>query len=121
MKIGFSSLVCPDWDLDTIIAKASEMGFDGVEIRGLRGEAHLPSVSELADDPDLVRRKFQDRNVELIERTDGEVKASSFVRGNVSVLVCNDVLKGLTLGGLVQRDEKLTAGAFSKLIALLLA
>ena len=30
MKIGFSSQACPDWDLETIVAKASAMGFDGV-------------------------------------------------------------------------------------------
>ena len=66
MKIGFSSLVCPGWDLDRIITSASEMGFDGVELRGLRGELHLPLVGELAGKPDQVRQLFRDRNVELV-------------------------------------------------------
>ncbi len=66
MKIGFSSLVCPGWDLDTIVTRASAMGFDGVELHGLRGELHLPLAAELAGDPDRVRRLFQENKVELV-------------------------------------------------------
>ena len=42
------------------------MGFDGVELRGLGGEQNLLEVSELTAQPDEVRRKFQDENVELV-------------------------------------------------------
>jgi len=66
MKIGFSSLICPDWDLDKIVASASTMGFDGVELCGLRGECRLPLVPELARDPGQVRQKFADSKVELV-------------------------------------------------------
>ena len=67
MKIGFSSLVCPGWDLDTIIRRAAEMGFDGVELRGgLCGQMDLPRVRELADDPGQVRRRFNEANIELV-------------------------------------------------------
>ncbi|MHC4698772.1 MAG: sugar phosphate isomerase/epimerase family protein [Planctomycetota bacterium] len=66
MKIGFSSLVSPGWDLETIIMNASAQGFDGVELRGLQGELHLPLVPELVRDPDQVRERFSDKNVELV-------------------------------------------------------
>ncbi len=66
IKIGFSSLACPGWDLETIVTNAATMGFDGVELRGIRGELHLPLVPELAGNPDRVRRLFQDKNVELV-------------------------------------------------------
>ncbi len=66
MKIGFSSLVCPEWDLPTIIENASAMGFDGVELRGLVGELNLPLVPALAGDPPGVRKLFADRGVELV-------------------------------------------------------
>ncbi|MGB2988136.1 MAG: sugar phosphate isomerase/epimerase family protein [Phycisphaerae bacterium] len=66
MKLGFSSLVCPEWDLETIVNNASAMGFDGVELHGLGGELHLPLVPELADRPDSVRRMFQEKNLELV-------------------------------------------------------
>jgi len=38
VKLAFTTLGCPDWDLDTIISKAAEFGFDGVDFRGCRGE-----------------------------------------------------------------------------------
>ena len=66
MKIGFSSMVCPGWDLETVVTKASEYGFDGVELRGLRGELHLPLVPELAGRPDRTRELFAEKHVELV-------------------------------------------------------
>lgn len=42
------------------------MGFDGVELRGLRGELDLPQAPELAGDPEATRRLFQDNGVELV-------------------------------------------------------
>ncbi len=66
MKIAFSSLACPSWDLNTIIDNASSMGFDGVELRGLQGELHLPCSRELAGPSNVVRNKFVDQQVELV-------------------------------------------------------
>lgn len=66
MKIGFSSLVCPSWDLDTIATKAAEMGFDCFELRGLGGELHLPLVPALASNPEGVRSALREKNVELV-------------------------------------------------------
>jgi len=66
MKIGFSSQVCPGWDLETILTKAAEFGFDGVELRGLRGELNLPLVPELAGDPQATLRRFETQGIELV-------------------------------------------------------
>ncbi|MEK7732438.1 MAG: sugar phosphate isomerase/epimerase, partial [Planctomycetota bacterium] len=66
MKIGFSSLVCPTWNLETIVANAAKFGYQGIELRGLCGELHLPLVPELACDPEAVRRLFADNHVELV-------------------------------------------------------
>ncbi len=66
MKIGFSSLVCPSWDLATIVAKAAEYGFDGVEIRGVRGELQLPRVPELAANAGATKQLFASAGVELV-------------------------------------------------------
>ena len=66
MKFGFSSVACPGWDLPTIIENAAAFGFAGVELRGLRGELHLPLVPELAADPERVRRRFEEKHVELL-------------------------------------------------------
>jgi sugar phosphate isomerase/epimerase len=32
--VGFSTLACPDWAIETVIAKASEFGYNGIEWRG---------------------------------------------------------------------------------------
>lgn len=66
MKIGFSSLVCPSWSLETIVAKAAEYGYDGVEIRGLCGELRLPQIPELVANPGATRQLFAAANVELV-------------------------------------------------------
>lgn len=66
MKIGFSSAVSPGWDLETIVTQAGSIGFDGVELRGLQGEMHLPLVAELAGRPDRVRAMCARNHVELV-------------------------------------------------------
>src|ERR1044071_8908346 len=32
--VSFSTLACPDWSIETIVAKAAEFGYDGIEWRG---------------------------------------------------------------------------------------
>jgi len=66
MKIGFSSLVCPGWDLPKVVEQASNFGFQGVELRGLGGESHLPLVPELAGRPEEARKLFSEKKVELV-------------------------------------------------------
>jgi sugar phosphate isomerase/epimerase len=66
IKTAFSSLACPAWDLATIVAKAKEYGFDGIELRGLQGELHLPLVPELAGQPEQVRRRLAEHKIELV-------------------------------------------------------
>lgn len=65
MKIGFSTVVCPDWDLATILDRGAECGFDSVEIRGLRGELQLPLAPDLAARPDRTRAMFAEKNLKL--------------------------------------------------------
>ncbi len=66
MKFGFSSVGCPDWDLDTIIGQAAAMGYQGVELRGLQGEMHLPASPALASNPAAVVERFSNAGVELV-------------------------------------------------------
>ncbi len=66
MKIGFSSLACPTWDLKTIVTQAASLGYAGIELRGLRGELHLPLAPELAADPPGVREMLAQHKVELV-------------------------------------------------------
>lgn len=45
MKLSFSTLGCPDWSWNNIIATAKDMGFDGIEIRGVENEIYAPAIS----------------------------------------------------------------------------
>lgn len=49
MKLAFSTLGCPDWDLDTIIGAARKYGYDGVELRALAGSLDLLSRDEFTE------------------------------------------------------------------------
>ncbi len=66
MKIAFSTLACPGWNLETIVTQASAMGYDGVEIRGLQGELDLPVVPALSADPPGVQALFREHKIDLV-------------------------------------------------------
>ena len=46
MKLAFSTLGCPEWNWDDVISAASDLGYDGVEIRGLSNELYAPGDTE---------------------------------------------------------------------------
>ena len=48
MKIAFSTLSCPDWDLQQIVAGAQRWGYEGIELRALGGSLDLLSRAEFA-------------------------------------------------------------------------
>lgn len=49
MQLSFTTLGCPDWTLDTIIANASASGFDAIDFRGLNGEMYIYRLPEFSD------------------------------------------------------------------------
>ena len=48
MKLAFSTLGCPDWDLPKIVASARKLGYEGVELRALGGSLDLLGRGEFA-------------------------------------------------------------------------
>ncbi|NLI91613.1 MAG: sugar phosphate isomerase/epimerase [Peptococcaceae bacterium] len=50
MKFGFSTLGCPGWPWGEIITSAADLGYDGIELRGIGSEMYLPHVKEFARD-----------------------------------------------------------------------
>lgn len=46
MKICFSTLGCPEWSFSDIISTACDLGYDGVEIRGLENELDGTRIPE---------------------------------------------------------------------------
>ncbi|HSB26883.1 MAG TPA: sugar phosphate isomerase/epimerase family protein [Pyrinomonadaceae bacterium] len=46
MKLAFSTLGCPNWELEQIIQAARRLGYDGVELRAIGGSLNLLSRDE---------------------------------------------------------------------------
>lgn len=66
-KLGFSTLGCPKYDIDQVIALAKNNNFAGVEVRLIRGEVDLPKLDEFS--PAKIRetrRRFEDSGIEVV-------------------------------------------------------
>lgn len=47
MKLSFSTLGCPDWSLKYAIEQANELGFQAIEIRGIKDRLRSETIDEL--------------------------------------------------------------------------
>ena len=66
MKLAFSTLGCPDRDLQQIVAGARKWGFEGIELRALRGSLELLSRAEFAAEQiDETRAYLADERIEV--------------------------------------------------------
>jgi len=66
-KLGFSTLGCPNYDIDQVIALAKNNNFAGVEIRFIRGQVNLPMLKEFS--PATIqetRRRFNDSGIQVV-------------------------------------------------------
>lgn len=46
LRLAFSTLGCPAWSWEEVVARGKEYGYDGIEIRMIEGEVDLLSVPE---------------------------------------------------------------------------
>ena len=66
MKLAFSTLGCPEWNLDQIIAAARDSGYEGVEWRGYLAEMDLPKSAVFTPAArGETRQRFQDAGLEF--------------------------------------------------------
>jgi sugar phosphate isomerase/epimerase len=65
MKFAFSTVACPKWDFDTILSRAREYGYDGVEIRGFLNESLLTASNVFLSDPKKIRDSFAASNIQI--------------------------------------------------------
>jgi sugar phosphate isomerase/epimerase len=66
-KLGFSTIGCPDYDIDQILRLAVDNGFQGVELRFVRGTVDLASLAEFG--PQRLaetRRRFDDAGITVV-------------------------------------------------------
>jgi fatty-acyl-CoA synthase len=66
MKLSFSTLGCPNWDLNHVIKNAKNYGFYGVEIRGIKDQLDVSKLPEFTNRSRETRDKFSNAEIELI-------------------------------------------------------
>lgn len=64
MKIAFTTLGCPTWDLETICKNGREMGFDGIDFRGYLDTIDVTTLSMFTTQVKDVRRMLDDAGLE---------------------------------------------------------
>lgn len=60
MRISFTTLGCPQWDLDTICRRGREMGYDGVDFRGLLDTLDITTLPAFTTDIAQTKRRLDD-------------------------------------------------------------
>ena len=63
MKLSFTTLGCMDWNLQTIVAKAVEYGYQGVDFRGYLNELNLTKFPEFTTDAAATKKLFDDAGI----------------------------------------------------------
>ncbi|MDF2686282.1 MAG: fructoselysine 3-epimerase [Clostridia bacterium] len=66
MKLSFSTLACPFWSFSEIFSAAKDLGYNGIEIRGIEREMYAPKVREFSNEniPATMKR-FKTANLEI--------------------------------------------------------
>ncbi|HEV2293611.1 MAG TPA: sugar phosphate isomerase/epimerase family protein [Tepidisphaeraceae bacterium] len=65
MRFAFSTVSCPKWDFETIVARAKEYGYEGVEIRGFLNESILTASNPFLTDSRKLRDLFADNGIDI--------------------------------------------------------
>lgn len=66
IKLAFSTLGCPNWQLSQIVETAQRLGYDGVELRAIGGTLDLLSRPEFTSrNVSSSRKQFADRSLEV--------------------------------------------------------
>ncbi len=77
MKAAFSTLGCPNWSFNEIYATAKDIGFDGIEIRGIGNEMYAPKMSVFSPDKLEATKKRFEGNLKISCLTSAACVASS--------------------------------------------
>ncbi len=65
-KISFSTLGCPNWSWEDMLSTAKDIGFDGIEIRGIENEMYAPRIKQFtAEDIELTKKKVAKIGLEI--------------------------------------------------------
>ena len=72
MKLSFSTLACPDWSFREVYATAADLGYDGVEIRGVADQMYAPKIYNFTDEKiESAKAHFAKRALDIPLLTSG--------------------------------------------------
>lgn len=63
MKLSVMTLGCPTWDLQTIVRRAAEYGYDGIDFRGIGGEIDVTKLPAFTTDVAATLRLLSDHGL----------------------------------------------------------
>lgn len=74
MKTAFSTLGCPNWSFAEIFSTATDLGFNGIEFRGVENEIYMPKVKEFSkSNIGRTKSKFAAAKIEIPVFSSGAV------------------------------------------------
>lgn len=65
MKLSFTTLGCPKWDLQTICANAKAYGFDGIDFRGVQDDLDVTTLPQFRSGISATRKMIADAGLEV--------------------------------------------------------
>jgi sugar phosphate isomerase/epimerase len=65
MDLSFTTLGCPEWDLDTIITQARSLGYKGIDFRGYQGENNIWTCTEFSEKAEKTRDIIFEQGLEV--------------------------------------------------------
>ncbi len=66
MRICFSTLACPEWDLDTIAKKGGQFRYDGVDFYNLGDDVDLPKLPAFSFRAEQTRQKLDSAGLKIV-------------------------------------------------------
>ncbi|MCL2517141.1 MAG: sugar phosphate isomerase/epimerase [Oscillospiraceae bacterium] len=73
MRLSFSTLGCPDWQFEDIFSIASDLGYNGIEIRGIADEIYAPKIKNI----ETINNKLQKAGIKIPILTSGAYLADN--------------------------------------------
>lgn len=66
MKISFSTLGCPTWSWEDILSMTKDLGYDGIEVRGIENELYAPNSGPfLPVNIERTKSVLKDKQIEI--------------------------------------------------------
>ncbi|MDB5328799.1 MAG: Xylose isomerase domain protein barrel [Phycisphaerales bacterium] len=65
MKLSVMTLGCPSWDLETVIRRVAEYGYDGIDFRGVGDQLDVTRLPAFTTDAATTRRLLADHGLSV--------------------------------------------------------